>query len=74
MAEGTRGWGLLTEEQKKALRDHILLGRTGTIGEIVKTVFFLLTDAPYMTGSVIRMDGGYVLGGESVPPMPEGVE
>jgi len=72
--EGTRGWGLLTEKQKKALRDHILLGRTGNVGEIVKTVFFLLTDATYMTGSVIRMDGGYVLGGESVPPMPEGVE
>lgn len=72
-AEGTRGWGLLTEEQKNALRDHILLGRTGTLDEVVKTVFFLLTDATYMTGSVIRLDGGYVLGGEKVPPMPEGV-
>lgn len=73
-AEGTRGWGLLTEEQRQALRDHILLGRTGTIEEIVKAVFFLLTGATYMTGSVIRLDGGYVLGGEQVPPMPEGVE
>lgn len=72
--EGTRGWGLLGEEEQQALRDHILLGRTGTIEEIVKTVFFLLTDATYMTGSVIRMDGGYVLGGDTVPPMPEGVE
>jgi len=26
-----------------------------------------------MTGSVIRLDGGYVLGGEQVIPMPRGV-
>lgn len=72
--EGTRGWGLLSGEQRAALRDHILLGRTGTIEEIVKMVLFLLTDATYLTGSVIRMDGGYVLGGDKVPPMPQGVE
>ncbi len=73
-AEGTRGWSLLSEEQQAALRRHILLGRTGSVEEIVKGVCFLLTDATYMTGSVIRLDGGYVLGGEPVPPMPEGVE
>ncbi len=73
-AEGTRGWSLLSEEQQAALRRHILLGRTGEVEEIVKGVFFLLMDATYMTGSVIRLDGGYVLGGEPVPPMPEGVE
>lgn len=72
-AEGTRGWELLSEEEKKALRDHILLGRTGTIEEIVKSVFFLIKDASYLTGSVLRLDGGYVLGGERVPPMPKGV-
>jgi len=26
-----------------------------------------------MTGSVLRLDGGYVLGGDKVAPMPEGV-
>jgi 3-oxoacyl-[acyl-carrier protein] reductase len=26
-----------------------------------------------MTGSVLRLDGGYVLGGERVPPIPKGV-
>ncbi|MEW6595589.1 MAG: SDR family oxidoreductase [Thermodesulfobacteriota bacterium] len=72
--EGTRGWDLLTEKQRHALRDHILLKRTGTIAEVVKAILFLLTDATYLTGSVIRMDGGYTLGGEAVPPMPEGVE
>lgn len=72
-AEDTRGWGLLDEEQKEALRRHTLLGRTGRIEEIVKAVMFLIQDATFMTGSVIRMDGGYVLGNEKIPPMPAGV-
>ena len=73
-AENTRGWGLLTDAQKEAICNHTLLNRTGKVEEVVKTVFFLIEDATYMTGSVIRLDGGYVLGGEKVPPMPEGVE
>ena len=36
-------------------------------------VFFLLAEADYLTGAVIRMDGGYVLGNETVPDMPRGV-
>lgn len=71
--EGTRGWGLLTEDQKAAIREHTLLGRTGTIGDVTRTVRFLLKDAPFMTGSVIRLDGGYLLGGEGMAPMPPGV-
>jgi 3-oxoacyl-[acyl-carrier protein] reductase len=70
---GTRGWGLLSEAEKQAIRDHTLLGRTGTVADVVKTVMFILRDAPFMTGSVLRLDGGYVLGGERVPPMPRGV-
>jgi 3-oxoacyl-[acyl-carrier protein] reductase len=73
-AEKTRGWGLLTDDQKTALIAHTLLGRTGKIDDVVKAVRFILTDAPYMTGSVLRLDGGYVLGGEKIAPMPEGVE
>ena len=73
-AEKTRGWGLLTDDQKTALVAHTLLGRTGKIDDVVKAVRFILTDAPYMTGSVLRLDGGYVLGGEKIAPMPEGVE
>lgn len=72
-AENTRGWGLLTEEQKKSIIDHIPLGRTGRIDDVVKAVSFLIKDAPYMTGCVIRLDGGYVLGGEKIPPMPSGI-
>ncbi|MCG6909654.1 MAG: SDR family oxidoreductase [Deltaproteobacteria bacterium] len=72
-AEGTRGWGLLSEKQKAALVEHTLLGRTGRISDIVKAVDFLINGAPYMTGTVLRLDGGYVLGGEKILPMPEGI-
>jgi len=71
--EGTRGWGLLQKSERQALTDRILMGRTGRIAEIVRAVLFLIEEATYMTGSVLRLDGGYVLGGERVPPMPGGV-
>lgn len=70
--EHTRGWGLLTDEQKQALLDHTLLNRTGKISDIVNAILFVL-NTPFMTGSVIRLDGGYVLGGEEMGPMPNGV-
>lgn len=72
-AEMTRGWGLLNSAQKQALLSHTLLGRTGTIDDVVKAVRFVINEAPFMSGSVIRLDGGYVLGGEEVAPMPPGV-
>ncbi len=70
---GTRGWDLLSAEQKNELLAHTLLGRTGTTQEVVQAILFLLEDADFMTGSVIRLDGGYVLGAERVPAMPDGV-
>ena len=72
-AQGTRGWELLKEEEKEAIVNHTLLKRTGCLDDIVKAVFFLVKDATFMTGTAIRLDGGYVSGGEDVPPMPEGV-
>jgi 3-oxoacyl-[acyl-carrier protein] reductase len=71
--ESTRGWGLLTDEQKKAVWDHTLVKRNGNIEDVVKAVLFLIKDAPFITGSILRVDGGYVLGGEAVYPMPAGV-
>ena len=71
--KNTRGWGLLSDEQKAEVIDHTLLSRTGTISDVVKAVLFIIKDAPFMTGSVVRLDGGYVLGGEKVAPMPRGV-
>ncbi len=72
-ARQTRGWGLLTDEAKQAIYNHTLLARTGAIEDVVKAVRFIVNDAPFMTGSILRLDGGYVLGGETVGPMPDGI-
>ncbi|MBW2567937.1 MAG: SDR family oxidoreductase [Deltaproteobacteria bacterium] len=71
--EKTRGWKLLTKEQKQSLIDHTLLNRTGKIEDVTKAVIFMIKDAPFMTGTILRLDGGYILGGEKVVPMPDGV-
>jgi 3-oxoacyl-[acyl-carrier protein] reductase len=71
--EGTRGWAAMTHEEKQALRNHTLLQRTGTPEEVANAVLFLIRDADFMTGSVLRMDGGYCLGGAEVPDMPQGI-
>ena len=70
---GTRGWALLAEAQQRELLDHTLLRRTGTPEEVARAVLFLVRDADFMTGTVLRMDGGYVLGGEQPADMPEGM-
>ncbi|MFZ5564139.1 MAG: SDR family NAD(P)-dependent oxidoreductase [Thermodesulfobacteriota bacterium] len=70
----TRGWGLLTSGQRQAILDHTLAGRLGTLDDVARAVLFVLRDAPFMTGAVLRLDGGYVLGGEKVAPLPDGVE
>ena len=72
-AENTRGWGLISESGKKAILDHTLLQRTGKIEDVAKAALFIIEEAPFMTGSVLKLDGGYTLGGEPVAPMPEGV-
>ncbi|MDL2269053.1 SDR family oxidoreductase [Desulfosarcina sp. OttesenSCG-928-A07] len=69
----TRGWELLTEAQQQAIVDHTLVGRIGRLDDVVRAVRFLTDDAPFMTGAVLRLDGGYVLGGDPVAPMPDGV-
>ena len=69
----TRGWELLTADQKQAVVDHTLLERTGTIEDVVKAVLFIIKEAPFITGSILRLDGGYTLGGEKVALMPKGV-
>ncbi|MFO7748523.1 MAG: SDR family oxidoreductase [Desulfobacteraceae bacterium] len=73
-AHGTRGWEeVLSPDEKYLLVDHILVKRVGRIDDVVKALLFIVRDAPYMTGSVIRLDGGYLLGGEKMAPMPPGV-
>ncbi|KPJ97985.1 MAG: 3-oxoacyl-ACP reductase [Desulfobacterales bacterium SG8_35] len=71
--EGTRGWKLLEDSERQAIVEHTLLERIGSLEDVVKAVFFLIEAAPFMTGAVLRLDGGYVLGGEKVPDMPRGI-
>lgn len=69
----TRGWGLLSADQRQAVINHTLVERTGRVEDVVKALLFVLCDAAYMTGSVLKLDGGYTLGGEVMAPMPQGV-
>ena len=71
--EDTRGWENLSDLEKESITNHTLLQRTGKLDDIVKVVLFLIKDARFMTGAVLRLDGGYVLGGEQVPEMPDGI-
>ncbi len=71
--DNTRGWGLLKDRQQQAILEHTLVGRMGKIEDVVNAVLFVVRDAPFMTGCILRLDGGYVLGGEAVAAMPEGV-
>ncbi len=71
--ENTRGWSALSEDEKKQLHENILLNRTGSPDEVAETVYFLSVLATYITGSIIKMDGGYSLGSMKVPPMHKGI-
>lgn len=52
-----------TEEQMKEIGQRLPLGRLGTPEEIARGVVFLASeeDSSYITGSVLRIDGGMVL-------------
>jgi len=71
--EETRGWSILNDLQKQGILHHTLLQRTGSAEEVATAALFLLRDADFMTGSILRMDGGFILGGEEVLAMPEGI-
>ncbi len=46
------------EEQRRKIVAHTLLKREGEPDDIAKAVQFLLSDAPYITGQIIAVDGG----------------
>jgi len=51
----------LGEEEKKALEEEIPLGRFGEPSEIGKIAVFLCSEASsYITGQIIRADGGFI--------------
>ncbi|MGB3222220.1 MAG: SDR family oxidoreductase [Desulforhopalus sp.] len=71
--EGTRGWTSLSDREKLSVEDEILLERTGFPQEVADAAYFLAVEATYITGACLRMDGGFTLGGNRVPPMPMGI-
>lgn len=52
-----------SDEAKAALMARTPLGRIGTPAEIAGAVLWLLRDATYTTGQVVRLDGGRMLAG-----------
>ena len=52
-----------TEEQIKERGSKLLMGRLGTSEEMAKAILFMVSeeDSSYMTGSCLRVDGGFVL-------------
>ncbi|THB71267.1 MAG: SDR family oxidoreductase [Desulfobulbaceae bacterium] len=70
--EGTRGWKLLSADQKEQIKSHTLLQRNGDPDEIADLVYFLAVKATYLTGSTIVADGGFILGGDEFQKLPEG--
>jgi len=48
----------LNEQQKTSILQYVPLARTGEAMDIARTVKFLISDAPYITGQIIAVDGG----------------
>ncbi len=71
--EETRGWGELNKQEKENISKQCLLERTGTPEEVATATLFLIKDADYMTGSIVKIDGGFTLGSQKVPAMPPGI-
>jgi pteridine reductase len=50
------------EDDRDAVLAQIPMGRPGDPADIAQTVLFLVRDAHYMTGQVIKVDGGRAIG------------
>jgi 3-oxoacyl-[acyl-carrier protein] reductase len=53
--------GVLTDEQKSAIKAQVPLGRYASVDEIAGAIIWL-ADAGYVTGAVIPVDGGLGMG------------
>jgi len=51
----------MTEQEKSEILQRVALKRTGEPNDVAKAVRFLVTDATYMTGQIITVDGGRTL-------------
>jgi pteridine reductase len=48
-------------KEREAYLKRVPLGRPGTPGDAARAVLFLVRDADYTTGQVLRLDGGRLL-------------
>lgn len=48
----------MTEEQRAAYLKRVPLGHVGTSEDVARAVWFLAEEAPFVTGTVLRLDGG----------------
>ncbi len=55
--------GVLSDEQKAAIKAQVPLSRFGSVDDIAETVLWLTgPGAAYVTGAVIPVDGGLGMG------------
>jgi pteridine reductase len=47
-----------TSQEKQRILAQVPLEREGTTADIAKTVVFFVTQAPYITGQILAVDGG----------------
>lgn len=52
--------GQLTDEERNALTEEIPMGRFGSTEEAARIIYNIATAPSYLTGQIIRMDGGYL--------------
>lgn len=50
--------GELSDENKDSILRKVALRRLGKPEDIARTILFLATDAPYITGQIVAVDGG----------------
>lgn len=63
-----------SDEMEQAVRAQIPLGRFGTAEEVAEVVVWLLSPLlPWMTGSIVTLDGGWSLPGSLLGSLPEPV-
>ncbi|HVE44468.1 MAG TPA: pteridine reductase [Gammaproteobacteria bacterium] len=56
------GQNSLSESEKQKLVDHLALKKDGEPADIARAVLFFIKEAPYVTGQVLTVDGGRLLG------------
>jgi pteridine reductase len=59
IAPGVVEWpASVAQEKREQYLRRVPLGRAGTAGDVAEAVHFLVTGANYITGQIIRLDGG----------------